>query len=159
MDPAGIVIVGLVILVGLAGIVLPVLPGLALIVGAVLLWAFVEGGTVAWVVAVVSVLLALAGSVVKYLIPGRRLKEAGIPRATLLWAGGLAIAGFFVVPVVGAPLGFVAGTYLAERQRVGAEQAWPSTRRSLGAVALSIGIELLAGLFIAALWLTAVVSG
>lgn len=158
MDVMGEVLVGLVIVVGLAGIVLPVLPGLALIVGAVFVWAIFEDGTLPWVVAVVALLLAATGTVVKYLVPGRRLKEAGIPRSTLYTAGGLAIAGFFVIPVVGAPLGFVAGTYLAERNRLGDEMAWPSTRRSLGAVALSIGIELAAGLLIAGIWFVAVLT-
>lgn len=157
MDPFGVVVIGVLILVGLAGILLPVLPGLLLITGAVTVWAVVEGGGVAWTVAGLAVLLALAGSVVKYLVPGRRLKDAGIPRSTLLLAGGLAIAGFFVIPVIGAAIGFVLGIYLAERRRLGPEPAWPSTRASVGAVGLSIGIELLAGLLIAGLWLAAVI--
>lgn len=156
MDPFGVVVIGVVILVGLAGILLPVLPGLLLITGAVMIWAVVEGGGVAWAVAGLAVFLAVTGSVVKYLVPGRRLKDAGIPRSTLMLAGGLAIVGFFVIPVIGAAIGFVFGTYLAERQRLGSELAWPSTRASVGAVGLAIGIELLAGLFIAGLWLAAV---
>lgn len=153
MDPFGEVVIGLLILVGLAGILLPVLPGLLLITGSIVVWAWVEGGTAAWTVAIVGILLAIAGSVVKYLVPGRRLRDAGVPRSTLWLAGGLAILGFFVIPIVGAPLGFVGGTYLAERQRLGADRAWPSTKASLGAVGLSIGIELFAGLLIAGLWL------
>lgn len=155
MTPLGEIVVGLVILVGLAGIVLPVLPGLLLEVAAVVTWAVVEGGVVAWTVAALAVGLAILGSVVKYLVPGRRLKDAGIPRSTLFFAGGLAIVGFFVIPVVGAPIGFVLGTYLAERRRLGDELAWPSTRSSVGAVGLAIGIELTAGLLIAGTWLAA----
>lgn len=156
MDPIGEIIIGLLILVGLAGILLPVLPGLLLEVGAVALWAGVTGGAVAWGIAITAVVLAIAGSVVKYLVPGRRLRDAGVPRSTLWLAGGLAIIGFFVIPFVGAVLGFVGGTYLAERQRLGTERAWPSTKASLRAVGLSIGIELFAGLLIAGTWLTAV---
>lgn len=156
MDPFGEVVVGLVLLVGLAGILLPILPGLVLEVGGVLVWAVVEGGGTAWAVATVAVALAVAGSVVKYLVPGRRLKAAGIPRSTLVAAGALAIVGFFVIPVVGAPIGFVAGTYLAERRRLGTEPAWPTTSASVRAVGLSIGIELTAGLLIAGTWLIAV---
>jgi uncharacterized protein len=156
MDPFGEFVIGLLILVGLAGILLPVLPGLLLITGSIVVWAWVEGGTVAWTVAIVGILLAVAGSVIKYLVPGRRLRDAGVPRSTLWLAGGLAILGFFVIPIVGAPLGFVGGTYLAERQRLGPERAWPSTKASLGAVGLSIGIELFAGLLIAGMWLATV---
>ena len=41
MDPIGEVIIGVLILVGLAGIILPILPGLILETGAVLVWAAV----------------------------------------------------------------------------------------------------------------------
>ena len=157
MDPIGELLVGLAILVGLLGIVLPVLPGLFLEVAAVVFWAFVEGGGRAWSIAVVVVAIAVVGSVIKYLIPGRRLKEAGIPRSTMLLAGVLAIVGFFVIPVIGAPIGFVLGTYLAERNRLGSTLAWPSTSSSLQAVGLAIGIELAAGLAIAGLWLVGVI--
>ncbi|HLU30230.1 MAG TPA: DUF456 domain-containing protein [Acidimicrobiia bacterium] len=157
MDPFGEVVIGLLILVGLAGILLPVLPGLLLITGSIVVWAWVEGGAAAWTVAIIGLLLAVVGSVVKYLVPGRRLRDAGVPRSTLWLAGGLAILGFFVIPVLGAPLGFVGGTYLAERQRLGPERAWLSTKASLGAVGLSIGIELFAGLLIAGLWLGAII--
>lgn len=157
MDAIGELLVGVAILVGLVGIVLPVLPGLLLEVGAVVVWAVVESGPVAWGVATGAVVLALLGQVVKYAIPGRRLREAGIPRRTLYIAGLLAIAGFFVIPVIGLVIGFVGGTYLAERQRLGAALAWPSTLASMRAVALAIGIELVAGLLIAGTWLVAAV--
>lgn len=150
---------GLLILVGLVGILVPVLPGLLLEMGAVVLWAAVEGGAVAWTVAGVALILGLGGTVVSYLIPGRRLERSGIPRSTLLLAGALAIAGFFVVPIVGGPAGFVLGIYITERQRVGQAHAWPSTMASLRAVGLSIVIELIAGLLIAGIWLIAAVLG
>lgn len=159
MSPVGEFVIGLVLLVGVAGTVLPLLPGLALELGAVFVWAVVEGTPLAWAVAAGALAIAAVGTVIKYLVPGRRLKAAGIPRVTLYFAGGLAIVGFFVIPVVGAPLGFVLGTYLAERRRVGPGRAWPSTTRSLQAVALSVGIELAAGLIVLGLWLVAVLFG
>lgn len=150
------VLVAVVIAVGLAGILVPVLPGSVLVLAGVLVWALDVGGSVAWVVfAVVTVLLA-AGTVVKYAVPGKRLKTAGIPASTQ-WAGAaLAIVGFFVVPVVGIFLGFVLGIYLAEHRRVGAAQAWPSTTHALKAVGLSILIELAAGVLAAGAWVVGV---
>lgn len=150
------VLVALLVAVGLAGILVPVLPGSVLILGGVLIWALEVGGSVAWVVfAVVTVLLAV-GTVVKYAVPGKRLKTAGIPASTQ-WAGaGLAIVGFFVVPVVGIFLGFVLGIYLAEHRRVGSAQAWPSTMHALKAVGLSILIELVAGVLAAGTWVVGV---
>lgn len=156
MDAIGEIVIGLLILVGLAGILLPVLPGLILVAGAVVVWAVVVGSGVAWTVAIAAVLIAAAGTVVKFLIPGKKLKHAGVPMSTMYFAGALAIVGFFVIPVIGGPIGFVAGTYLAERRRLGAASAGASTRGSLVAVAMAIGIELTAGLVIAGLWLLAV---
>ncbi|HEX2154739.1 MAG TPA: DUF456 domain-containing protein [Acidimicrobiia bacterium] len=157
MDAIGEFIIGLLILAGLVGILLPVLPGLLLEVGAVILWAGLTGGAWAWSLVAAAVVLTLVSQVFKYMIPGRRLRDAGIPRSTLYLAGALAIAGFFVIPVIGAPIGFVGGTYLAERQRLGHDLAWPSTTASLRAVGLAIGIELTAGLFIAGAWLVTVI--
>ncbi len=148
--------VAMAILAGLFGIVLPFLPGLILIVAAVVVWAFALGSPLGWAVAVVALALGVLGTIFKYLVPGRRLKEVGLPTSTLVIAIAVAIVGLFVIPVVGAPIGFVATIYLAERIRVGREHAWPTTKTSVGAVAASIGIELATGLIIAALWFSAV---
>jgi len=150
------VLVAVMVAVGLAGILVPVLPGSILVLAGVLVWALDVGGSVAWVVFAVVTVLLVVGGVVKYAVPGKRLKTAGIPASTQ-WAGaGLAIVGFFVIPVVGIFLGFVLGIYLAEHRRVGAAQAWPSTRQALKAVGLSILIELAAGVLAAGTWVVGV---
>jgi uncharacterized protein len=147
----------LVIAVGLVGIVVPILPGSVLVLGAVLLWAWDTGGSTAWIVfAVVTVLLA-AGSVVKYLVPQRRLRTVGVPTSTQLAGAVLAVVGFFVVPVVGLVIGFVLGVYLAELRRVGRD-AWPSTVHALKAVGLSIAIELAAALAATLVWVGGVLA-
>lgn len=146
------VLVGLAIAVGLVGIVVPVLPGSLLVVGAVGAWALVAGTPTAWVVFAVATTLVAAGQVVKFLVPGRRLQTAGIPTSTL-WAGAaLGLVGFFVVPVLGLVLGFVLGVYLAELRRLGRDRAWPATVQAVRAVGLSILIELLAALLATATW-------
>ena len=145
-------LVGLAVLVGLVGIVVPVLPGTVLILGAVLLWAIEDGSATAWGVFAVVTLLLAAGTVVKYAVPGRRLQANGVPRRTLLLGTVLGIVGFFVVPVVGLFVGFVLGVYLAELQRVGKDAAWPSTKHALSAVVHSVLIELAAGFLAAATW-------
>lgn len=133
---------------GLGGIVVPILPGLTLQVLAVILWAVAEGSPMGWVVAGVTVVLAAIATVLKYTRPGRRLREAGVPTRVLVVGVAAAIVGFFVVPVVGAVLGFVLALYVYERARVGRERAWPSTKTALIAIAQSIGIELAGGLLI-----------
>jgi uncharacterized protein len=150
-------VAGLLVVVGLLGIVVPVLPGLSLVVGGIALWAVDRNDAVGWTVLAVAVALAAVGAVVKYLLPGRRMRDAGVPGRTLLTGGVLGIVGFFVVPVVGLLLGFVLGVYLAEVARVGRARAWPSARHALTAVGWSILIELAAGLLATAVWVGALV--
>ncbi|HJQ95743.1 MAG TPA: DUF456 domain-containing protein [Acidimicrobiia bacterium] len=157
MDIPGLIAVGLAIAIGLVGIVVAALPGLILVWGAVLVWALVEKTTVAWVVLGVATALLIFGQIGKYLVPGRRLREAGVPRRSLVIGGLLSIVGFFLIPVVGFIVGFVVGVYLSERQRLISHQlAWPSTRKALSAAGLSILIELASGLLIAGTWLAVV---
>jgi uncharacterized protein len=157
VDDAGLVLVGVAIAVGLAGVLLPVVPGLLLCWGAVLVWALAERTAVAWTVLTVATALFAVSQVVKYLVPGRRLRSAGVPWGSLAAGGVLGVVGFFVIPVVGMVLGFVGGVYGAERLRLRTHAAaWPSTVRALQAVGLSVLIELGAGLLIATTWLAAV---
>ena len=160
VEPIGLVLVGAAIVVGLVGIVLVVIPGLLLVWGAVAVWALVERTPLAWGVLVLATVIALAGTVVKYLLPGRRMRDAGVPTRSIVVGSLLGIVGFFVIPVVGLFIGFVLGIYLAERVRLpGHAEAWPATVHALKAVGLSILIELLAGLLIAGSWLLAAIVG
>jgi len=152
------VLCALVIAVGLVGILVPILPGSILILGATVAWAVATGGALAWTVAGLATVVLVAGAVVKYLVPGRRLQVAGIPASTQ-WAGvALGVVGFFVVPVVGLLIGFVLGIYAAEHHRLGARRAWPSTRHALRAVGLSILIELAAGVLATLVWVGGVLA-
>ena len=146
---------GLIMLIGLVGVVVPFLPGLALVWGGVLLWAVLRHDALGWITLAVATALLAAGMIGKYLLPGRRLREAGVPWSTMLAGGALGVVGFFVIPVVGAVLGFVLGVYLAERLRVGGAGAWPATRRALAAVGWSMAIELTAALLIIGTWVGA----
>jgi uncharacterized protein YqgC (DUF456 family) len=146
---------GIALVVGIVGVVVPILPGLALCWAGVLLWAlFSDAGPGRWVVFGVATAIALAGTVVKYLVPGRSLKRSGVPNRSLVLGGLLGIVGFFVIPVLGLVIGFVLGIWLAETVRLGdARQAWPSTKRALLAAGLAMLIELAAGLGVAVTWL------
>jgi uncharacterized protein YqgC (DUF456 family) len=145
-------LVGLAVIVGLVGIVVPVLPGSVLILLAVLVWATEGASRTGWIVFAVVTTLLVVGTVAKYALPGRRLTATGVPRRSLVLGGLLGAVGFFVIPVIGLVIGFVLGVYLAEAQRLGGGGAWPSTRAALSAVGLAILIELAAGLLAAATW-------
>jgi uncharacterized protein YqgC (DUF456 family) len=157
VDTLGLVLVGVAILVGLLGILLPLLPGTLLVFGAILVWALYEQTTIGWVtLAVVAVLLG-AALLIKYLWPMKRMKQAEVGTWSLFAGGVLGIVGFFVIPVVGLIIGFVLGVYLAElavrkNQRV----AWTSTKHAMKGVGLSILVELAGALLAAGVWLGAV---
>ena len=152
-----IVVTGLLMVVGLVGIVVPVLPGLLLVWAATALWAFDHPNHAAWLVFGIAGLAYAAGVVTQYLVPGRRLKAAGVRTSTLLLAVVLAIVGFFVIPVIGALVGFVLGIYLVEAARQHDHRVgWSSTTHALTAVAMSMGIELTAGFVIVAVWVVGV---
>ncbi len=151
------VLVALAIAVGVVGVIVPVLPGSLLVLGAIVVWAVDLGTGTAWAVFGVAATFLALGAVVKYAVPGRRLKEVGIPGSTLLLGGVLGVVGFFVIPVVGLLIGFVLGVYLAELRRVGGSAAWPATVHALKAVGLSMLIEFTACLLAAATWAIGVV--
>jgi uncharacterized protein YqgC (DUF456 family) len=146
-------------LIMLVGIVVPVLPGLLLVWVAVLIWAWDAQTTAGWVVLGITTALALSGFVLRYLLPGRRMAASGVTRSTIAAGVVLGVAGFFLIPVVGAFLGFPLGIYLAERAKRGTHAAaWPSTKQALKAIGLSMGIELLTGLAMATTWLIGVAA-
>lgn len=146
-----VVVCALLIAAGLFGIVVPVLPGTVLVALGILIWASEDGSTEAWATFAVAIACLAVGAVVKYAVPGRRLR-ATVPVSTLLVGGLGAVIGFFVIPVVGALVGFPLGIFVAERLRVGGAGAWPSTRAALRALGLSIVIELVAASAAATVW-------
>jgi uncharacterized protein YqgC (DUF456 family) len=157
MSELGLVLVGLAIATGIVGVVVPVLPGALLVWAAIAVWALVVGSTTAWAVLAGATLLIGGAQLVKVLVPGRRLRDAGVPRQSILAGLALGAVGFFVIPVVGFFIGFPLGVYVEELRRGGEhEPAWRSTREALRAMGLSILIELAASVLAAGAWLAAV---
>jgi uncharacterized protein len=151
----GEVLVGLAIVVGLVGVVVPILPGAVLVWAAILVWALVTQTTVAWVVLAVATVSVAVVQVVKYVIPDRQLRAGGVPRRSIVLGGLLGLVGFFVVPVVGLVLGFLAGVYLSERRRLrDHEEALRATILAAKAAGVSILVELAGTLLAAIAWLS-----
>ena len=151
----GTLLVALVMLVGLVGVIVPVLPGTALVLAAGVGWAalVVDGGQLRWWVVAVMGALFVAGLVLKYALPGRRL-SGRLPRSTLLLAALGAAVGFFLLPPLGLLLGGVGGTYAAEARRLGpGPQARRSTVQVLQAIGIGVLAELVAGVLMVATWL------
>jgi uncharacterized protein len=155
----GELLVALVCLVGIAGTIVPVLPGAFLVGGAILVWAVVEGSAVSWLLAVAAIGVIALGQVLKYLVPGRRMRESGVPGSVLVVGGLLGVVGFFVIPLVGLVVGFVGGVYLAEWWRLrSASEAWPTTLAAMKAAGLSMLIELASALIATSMWATVAVT-
>ncbi|MBB5873967.1 uncharacterized protein YqgC (DUF456 family) [Allocatelliglobosispora scoriae] len=145
---------GLLIVIGVFGVIVPALPGLLFCWIGVLVWAiFTDSGWGRWAILGIATLIAIVGEVAKYLWPGRKLKQNGVPNLSLFIGGVVGIVGFFVVPVVGLILGFVLGIWLAELLRLrDGKSSWTSTKHALKAAGVSMLIELGAALAIAAVW-------
>lgn len=148
-------------IVGVVGVIVPMVPGVVLCWVSTIVWAIFGGVESAgrWVVVAIATVVALLGLVAKYAFPGRNLKRSGVPNLTLLAGGVLGLIGFFVIPVVGLPIGFILGVYLAEWRRMGdTRAAWPSTKAALKAAGLSMLIELSTALIIAATWVVGLLT-
>ncbi|GAB3286480.1 DUF456 domain-containing protein [Kineosporia babensis] len=146
------------ILVGLTGVIVPVLPGLVLVAAGIGIWAVAESSAAGWTVFGVAAAVLVLGTIVKYTLPGKRLREGGVPWITLAFGALLGVIGFFLIPVIGLLIGFVLGIYLAELTRLGNHSsAWPSTLAAVRAVGLSILIELAAGLIATAVWIAGLI--
>lgn len=153
MSTVGLILTSAAIAVGLVGILVPLLPGTLLVYAAIAVWAVVERTTVGWVVLGVVTALLGTGLAVKYLWPVKRMRAADVGGATLAAGAVLGVIGFFVIPVVGLVVGFVAGVFLAELiGRRDRKRAWASTVHAVKGAALSVGVELSAGLLATAAW-------
>ena len=156
MNSEGDLLVGLVVLVGLFGVVVQVLPGGHLVAAAVIVWGVVTGGVAGWTVVAITVVVTVLAGIGKYLLAGRHLKRAGVRSSTLVWGGIAGVVGFFVIPVVGLFVGFVLGIYVAEWLRSRQPRpAWRATVAALQATGLTILVELAAALVSTGAWLVA----
>lgn len=148
-------ICALAMVVGVLGVIIPLVPGVILCWAATVVWAIFGDVESAgrWAVVAIATLVAMLGLVAKYAWPGRNLKRSGVPNLTLFAGGALGLVGFFVIPIVGLPIGFILGVWLAEWRRMGdSKLAWPSTKSALMAAGLSMLIELSTALVIAGTW-------
>ncbi len=158
MSTTGELLVGLAMVAGVVGVVVPVLPGLLLSWAAGLVWVWQDGGGPTRIlVGVVLTGLLVAGTGAKYLLPARSASGAGAPRSTLLAGIVGAVAGFFLIPFVGVVVGGVGAVYLAELQRLrDRAAAGRSTWAVLKAVGIGMLVELVAAVLMLGTWLLGV---
>lgn len=158
-DGAVTVLVGVAMAAGVAGTVVPVVPGLLLVWAAAVAYAVAVGPGVVGVVALVVITgLAVAGAVAGVALPRRAAGGAGAATTSLWLGAALAVVGFFVVPVVGLALGGALGILLGERLRTGdGRLAWQATWATLKGFGLGALVQVGAGLAMVLTWLAWVV--
>jgi len=158
-DLALIALVAVVMVIGLAGTLLPVLPGLWLIWAAGGVYALValEGGTT-WALLISMTVLAIAGTAAGYVLPQRQASSVGVPWWGQILSAAAAVVGMFVIPVVGAAVGFVVGVFVVmvsktRRLREAALATWATIK----AMALASGAQFVVGFLMLVLWVAFVV--
>lgn len=154
MTLAGLFLTLLVMFVGLAGVLIPVLPGVALIWVAGLVWALQEDGWLRWLVLAVLSVLAVVGLVAQYFVATKRLVAEGATTRTLLMGLAGAIVGFFIpIPILGVIIGGMAGVYVGEWLRLQSpSRAWWAAKRLLASLGWGILIEFGAAAAMIAVW-------
>ena len=149
-----VVLVALAMVVGLLGTVVPVMPGLVLIWAAGLVYGVVEGfGSVGVAAFAVMTLLLGVGMAMSYVLPKRAGQRGGAAQSSLRLGMAGAVIGFFVIPVLGLPIGGAAGVLLGEYNRLHDwPAAWAATRTVLGGFGLAVLAEFTAGLAMIGTW-------
>ena len=149
-----VVLTAIAMTIGLAGVVLPILPGLWLIWVSALIYGFFAGFGAFGVGAMVFItVVAVAGTYVVVRVPQQGAASVGVPWWGQLLAAALSVVGMFLIPIVGAILGFVVGVLLMQVLLT------RSISRGLGAsvvvlrsMAMAAGMQLIAGLTMMVTW-------
>lgn len=105
-------------LVGIFGIIVPVLPGTVLVAAGVALWCLTHQTPLDWTLLGVGLAVLAAGALSGALLTKKKLDAREIPRWPVLvgLAGG--IVGIFLIPGFGLIIGFVVALFVAELFRV-----------------------------------------
>lgn len=161
MGLVGTVLTGLVMAVGLVGTIVPVMPGLAVVWAAGLVYGLVAGfGTTGTIAFAAMTALALLGTVATVVLPHRGGAARGAPTSSLLGGVAGAVVGVVVIPVLGLPIGAVVGVWLAETARLGdAGQAWRITMGVVIGFGLGALVEFCAGVVMIGCWIVWVLLG
>jgi hypothetical protein len=100
------------------------------------------GSPAAWTAAAIGAVLAAAGWSASAVLTGRKLKQHRIPKRSIAVAMVAAVAGMFLIPVVGLFVGFGAGLFLSEyARRKDFRSSLTSSAETLKATGVGILVE------------------
>jgi uncharacterized protein YqgC (DUF456 family) len=148
-----------VLLVGLAGLVIPVFPGLTIMWLGTLVYALIQSSADRmtswdWFLFGVITLLMIVGNVADNLIIARKMRDKFIPWSSIFMAFAAGIlASIFFTPLgglVAAPLGLLVAEYSRLKDR---SKAIESTRAYMIGWGWAFGARFLIGLAMTGLWM------
>ena len=95
------VVAGLLLVVGVLGTIFPILPGSMLIIGTLLVWAWVLGSSASWTAGLIGMALAAIGMSSSLVLTGRKMKKEQIPNGPVTIGVIVGIVGMFLIPGIG----------------------------------------------------------
>jgi len=148
------VLAAIVMVVGLFGLLIPIVPGLLLIWFTALVYGFLVGfGAVGLAVMTILTVLVVISFVSGVVVPRNQAVASGASKSAQL--GGLigAVIGFFVIPVIGLIIGALVGVLMVEMAAKGNwPDAWVATKGVARGFAKSTLIDLLLGVVMITVW-------
>ncbi len=156
-----IVCVGVLMAAGFLGTIVPVIPGLWLSWLAAVIYGIFDSFGVAGIIALLMITaLAAVGTYLGLRIPQKQSAGVGLKALEQMGAVALGIVGMFVIPVVGLPIGFALGVFLARfRVTKDPKSAWSSTRTILVAMLKGSAAQAACSAAIFVCWVGWVISG
>ena len=148
-----------VLLFGLAGLLVPVFPGLTVMWLATLAYALVENATDKmtgwdWTLFAFITVLMLVGNILDNLIIARRMRDRYVPWRSILlaFAAGIIVSVFFtpLIGLIASPVGLFLAEYWRLRDR---KEALASTKAWLVGWGWSFAARFSIGILITGLWM------
>lgn len=151
-------VIVLFMLIGLIGIIIPIMPGIFLIWLGVLVYAWRDDFTNLSLATFlfISVLVLFAGSSELWL-PMFGARKSGASKRTILTGLVGAIIGSFLIPLLGTIIGYVVGVLLGEyHKRRDWNAAWQASKGSLAGWGIATVLQILTGILVIVIFLWAV---
>jgi len=148
-----------VLFVGLAGLIIPVFPGLVIMWLATLIYALIQNAsdmmtTWDWIAFGLLTILMITGNTADNIIIARKMRDQFIPWKSIIiaFAAGILVSIFFtpIVGLIAAP----AGLYFAELNRLkNQSDAWKSTKTYMIGWGWAFGVRFAIGITMIGLWM------
>ena len=148
-----------VLLTGLAGLLIPVFPGLTVMWLGTLIYALVQSASdnmnwVDWVLFTLITLLMIGGNIADNFIIAKHVREKNVPWSSILWA----FAAGIIVSIIFTPLGGMAaapaGLFFAEWRRLrDRSAAFANTKAWMTGWSWSIAAKFGIGVVMIVLWM------